>query len=168
MTTVHRVRRLGEVPTFAAASSGGQSYQEWYAAVKRLGGAPVTLPDNVPDMMRQYSGRPAARYDAATYANLFNAGQIDANTPQVMSNTNAYAYVVAPPSAWQGAPQLMTRLQQIENAVFTGGDIAADAIGLPSLNSIENFLKGAGRDILVGIAVTAGVSLLVKKFMKRR
>lgn len=158
---LYPVRRLGNVLT-------GMSYADWLAYVKATGGASVALPSNVPPSMQAYVGQPAARYDAATYASLWNAGTLDANAPQVSSNNNAYVYVVAPTSAWADAPHTMTTSEQMENAIFSGADAAASSVGLPSLASIGQFLLGAGREILIGIAVSAGVVYLGKRLMRKR
>lgn len=159
--------RLGATPTASV-------YAQWTDAVKallidrwgddwRVHGGPSVIPWNVPPLMQQYIGKPAAMFDNQTYVELANGGAIDMNRPQVASNNGKVVFVLAPPAVIAAAPPTMTAAQAAANAIFTYGDMAADAAGLPSLNSIENALKGVGREILVGIGVTLAVAYLLKR-----
>lgn len=139
-------------------------YASWLAQVQAQGGQAVTLPTNVPAALQAYVGQPAARYSNAQYAALWNAGRIDPNAPQVAANSGAYVYVLAPSSAWTGAPHTMTTGETITNAVFSAGDDAADAVGLGgTLSGITNFLHDVGYQVAVGLAVTAAVAYLLKR-----
>jgi predicted amino acid dehydrogenase len=132
----------------------------------RVHGGAVVMPSNVPPSMQKYAGQPAAMYDNETYVELGNAGWIDMRAPQVASNNGRVVYVLAPPEVIAAAPQTMTNLQRVANAVFTAGDIGADVVGLPSLTGIEDFLKGAGKQILTGAIVAIGVTYLTKRLLK--
>jgi hypothetical protein len=138
-------------------------FATWAALIKQEGGTATVLPDNVPSSLQRYAGQPAARYSNALYTSLFNAGQIDPNAPQVASNSGQYVYVVAPPDVVAAAPPTMTTLQRAENAIFTAGDVAAGAVGMPSLEGIQNFLKDTGKQILIGVGVALGVAYLVRR-----
>jgi hypothetical protein len=138
-------------------------YASWTAEVQRDGGTATVLPSNVPGALQTYAGLPAARYSNALYTSLFNAGQIDPGAPQVASNSGQYVYVVAPSDVIATAPQTMTAVQRAENAIFTGGDIAAGAVGLPSLTGIESFLKDTGKQILIGVGVTLAAAYLLRR-----
>jgi hypothetical protein len=121
------------------------------------------MPSNVPPLMQPYVGKPAAMYDNDTYVELANTGHIDMTSPQVASNSGKVVFVLAPPAVIAAAPQTMTTAQRVANAVFTTGDIAADAAGLPSLAGVQDFLKGVGREVLIGVAVTAAVAYFLKR-----
>jgi len=90
-----------------------------------------------------------------------NAGAILTNTPTQTDAKSQYVWVLAPQSAWAGAPHTMTGFESLLNTTFTAGDRAAGNLGLPSLRSIENFLKslGANAALLAGVIVTAWVLL---------
>jgi hypothetical protein len=85
-----------------------------------------------------------------------------------LANSGQYLYVLA-----QGmtngmgvvstAPQTMTETQRLANAAFSVADQAADAVGLPSLQGVEDFLKGVGRDLAVGVGVTVLVAYILRK-----
>src|SRR4051794_31362789 len=107
---------LGETPAVTA-------FTQWRDAVRAAlvslygdawasHGAATTLPANVPDMMRQYIGQPAARLDNATYVALGNAGRIDMSRPQVASNDGRSVYVLAPVAAVAAAPHTMTAFER--------------------------------------------------------
>lgn len=127
-------------------------YATWYADTKRAGGVPVSWPFSS-GMYAQYYGRPAAKFSAVGYSQAANAGAIVASTPTQTDGKSTVVYVLAPSSAWKGAPQTMGKGQSFLNALFTTGDRAADAAGLPSLVSVENFLKSLGKDALLIVAV---------------
>lgn len=156
---VVRVYRLGDAPPF-------QSYADWLAWVQSVGGAAVTLPSNVPASLLPYAGQPAARYDNATYTSLFNAGNIDLGAPQVASASGAFVYVVAPQNVWAGAPQLMTAAQALENKIFNGADNLANDLHLPTLKDTEDWLKGIGKEVAIGVAVAVGVALVLKRLTR--
>lgn len=139
-------------------------YAAWLANIQGQGGVAVTVPANVPSALQAYVGQPAARYTNAQYAALWNAGRIDPNAPQVAANNGQYVYVVAPASAWTGAPHTMTTGERVANAVYSAGDEAADAVGLGgTLEGIQNFLHDVGYQVAVGLAVTVALALLLKR-----
>lgn len=135
-------------------------YAEWTQAITdtlvalygdswRVHGGATTLPSNAAvGPLKPFAGQPAARYDNETYTELANAGQIDMTLPQVASPSGDFVYVVAP--GLDDVPATMSAWQRFQNAAFTVGDEAAGAVGLPSLNTLENMLKGAGLVLLLG------------------
>lgn len=134
-------------------------YSSWVASVQAEGGTATTLPFDIPFAS---AGVPAARYTNALYASLFNAGQIDPNAPQSAAPNGQYVYVAAPFDL-TNVPPTMTAFQRAENAVFSTGDSAASALGLPSLNSIQDFLTNTGKEILVGVGVAFAVAYLSRR-----
>jgi hypothetical protein len=175
MPTIRRVRYLGDYTT---DSLFGPAWDDWSASIDaqlqglygdswQTHGAATNLPSSAAvGTMAQYAGRPAARYDVTTYATLFNAGQIDTTAPQVTNPTGSLVYVMAPTSTWATAPHTMTTSESVENAIFTTGDQAAGALGLPSLASIESFLTSIGRDVLIGVAVAVAGAYIIKRLTK--
>lgn len=166
-----RTRGLGDAATVNA-------YTAWVADVKallhelygdawRLHGGPVVMPSNVPPSMQQYVGQPAAMFDNETYTALANGGYLDMSRPQVASNSGKAVFVLALPGVIAAAPPTMTTTQRIANAVFTTGDVAAEAAGLPSLAGVENFIKGLGKEVLVGVVVAVGVGIALKRMGRR-
>lgn len=101
--------------------------------------------------LANFANAPAARYSANKYAELTNDGVLGPNDPAI-DGGNGYVYVLAPSSVIGAAPHLMTGYETVQNALFTAGDEAADAVGLPSLGSIENILK-----VTIGAAVIVAV-----------
>lgn len=165
-----RYARMGDTPTDA--------YTTWTAQIKallqsvygdqwRAHGAAVVMPSNVPPGMQAYVGQPAAMFDNLTYTTLANAGYIDINSPQVASNSGQVVFVLAPPAVIAAAPQTMTDAQRVANAVFTAGDVAAGAVGLPALADIESFITGLGKEVVIGVAVTVGVGLVLRHMRTR-
>ena len=138
-------------------------FATWAAQVKADGGVATVLPPSVPDPLQAYVGQPAARYSNALYATLFNAGQIDPSTPQVAAVNGAYVYVLAPFDVATSAPHTMTLAERAENAVFTAGDAAANAAGLPSLADISDFLKDMGKQVVVGVGVTLAIAYFLRR-----
>lgn len=135
--------------------------QDLYGDAWRAHGMATTIPANVPQSMQQYVGQAAAQFDNATYVALANAGRIDMSRPQVASNNGQVVYVLAPPAVVATMPHTMTAVERATNAIFTAADNAADTVGLPSLDGIENFLKGMGREVLIGVGVTLAVALVL-------
>ena len=134
-------------------------YATWVAQIQAEGGTATALPFDLPFAPK---GVVAARYPVVLYVQLFNAGQIDPNAPQATTANGQYVYVAAPADL-TNVPATMTLLQRIENTVFTEGDAAAGAVGLPSLDSIQNFLKDTGKQILIGVGVTLAVAYLIRR-----
>ena len=172
-----RYRGMGDV--FTSQGAGTVAYDEWAASVKaalqdlygdtwQQHGHVATIPDNVPPLMQQYVGQAAAVFDNVTYVELANSGRIDMSRPQVASNNGQVVFVLAPVGAIASQPPTMTLGQRAANAIFTAGDIAADAVGLPSLNKIEDTLKDIGKEIVIGAAVAVGVGLLLKHLSSSR
>jgi hypothetical protein len=137
------------------------NYAGWYSYTKNVNGVVTAWPFNS-GLYARYYGKPAARFDAATYVAVSNRGAMLASDAQQASADNKYVYVLAPQSAWAGAPQTMGAGGSFLNAIFGAGDTAADKLGLPSLAGIENFLKSLGADALLLAAVGATAWYLLK------
>lgn len=163
--------RLGATPATTSV------YAQWTEAVKallidrwgddwRVHGGPSVIPWNVPPLMQAYIGKPAAMFDNVTYTELANSGMIDMKRPQVASNNGRVVFVLAPPAVIAAAPQTMTPVQAAANAIFTAGDIAADAAGLPSLADVSDSLKDIGRQVLIGVGVALGVAFVISRMRK--
>ena len=132
---------------------GGAPFADWVAAVRAIGGTPTAWPFST-GLYGNLYGRPAARYTAQAYASLGNAGKLpDISQPTQATTSNKFIYVLANKLVAGDAPTTMNWVQRAANEAFSVGDSAAAAIGLPSLAAIENFLKGAGEDILILLAV---------------
>lgn len=132
---------------------GAAPFAEWVATVRAVGGTPTAWPFSTGLYANLY-GRPAARYTTQQYATLANAGRLpDVQQPMETTPNNKFIYVVANKAVADDAPTTMNWIQRAANEAFSAGDTAAAAIGLPSLATIENFLKSAGEDILVLVAV---------------
>jgi hypothetical protein len=138
----------------------GDDFADWITFVKSLGGVATTWPFNT-GIYGRYFKFSAARYPAATYAAGANAGQIDTTQPTQTTADSSYVYVLAPDSVQKAAPQTMSLWQSLQNTVFTRGDQAANAVGLPSLTSIENMLKGGLG--LVAVAAIVGGAILLRR-----
>lgn len=134
----------------------GDVYSDWDSQVRALGGTATTWPFST-GIYGKYHGLSAARFTGVQYATLGNAGKIDVTAPAQATTNNQYIYVLAPDSVQQASPKTMSLWQRIQNAVFTGGDTAATAIGLPSLSGIENTLKGLGGVALLALVVGGAV-----------
>ncbi len=131
-------------------------YPTWYNYAKGAGAVVVTWPFSS-GIYGSYYGRPAMRFTAAGYVVAANQGSVDASDITQASSNNQYIYVLAPRSAWAGAPQTIGAGGSFLNALFGTGDSAASALGLPSLASIDNFIKSLGKDALV-LAAVGGVA----------
>lgn len=148
-------------------------YSEWtdqvtqplvamYGDQWRVHGAATTLPLNAAiGDLAPFAGQPAAQYDNATYTALFNAGEIDPNAPTVTAPSGKTVYVVAP--KLEDVPTTMGAWDRFLNAAFTVENKATDALGLPSADTITNFLKDMGKQILIGAGVTLGVAYLLRR-----
>jgi hypothetical protein len=135
-------------------------YATWYADTKKAGGVPVAWPFSS-GIYGQYYGKPAAKFSALSYVNAANAGAIVNTTPTQTDRTSSVVYVLAPQSAWAGAPKTNTAAGSFWNWAFTRGDQAADAVGLPSLKDIKGFIKSLGKDaLLIGGVIAVGWYLL--------
>lgn len=136
---------------------GDDPYVDWTVVVKQLGGSVSSWPFNTGLYGKLY-GRPAARFDAARYVAASKTRLLDFTAPTQASSNNQYFYVLAP-AAVAASPQAhtMTAAEQAKNAIFTNLDKGADALGLPSLDGINNFIKSLGRDAVIigGVIVLA-------------
>lgn len=141
---------------------GADAYADWTAVVKRLGGTATVWPFKTGLYAGLY-GRPAARFSKAGYVAASKARLLDFTTPTQPTANTEWLYVLAPASVAQAAPQTMTTLQRAENEFFTRTGQAADAIGLPSLRGIEDFVKSLGRDA----AIIGGVIILAWWLLNR-
>ena len=86
------------------------TYARWAASVEQLGGVATNWPFGT-GLYAKYYGQPAARFDVATYATLYNAGRIDANAPQQTNGASTYAYVLASGVVQQAAKSLSVPTQ---------------------------------------------------------
>lgn len=136
---------------------GSDPYTDWASIVKQLGGTVSNWPFSTGLYGKLY-GRPAARFTRDAYVTASRSKLLDFSQPQQANAANTLFYVLAP-SAVAASPiaHTMTTTERLANAAFTAGDSAADKLGLPSLASIENYLKSLGKDALVigGIIVLA-------------
>lgn len=155
MTTV----LTGPVRTF-----GADAYTDWAVIVKQLGGQVANWPFKS-GLYGGLFGRPAARFTRAAYIAASRSRLLDFTAPTQPTTDQSYFYVLASPAV-AASPQAhtMTTVEQIENAAFTHGDQAAGALGLPSLASIENFIKSLGKDA----AIIGGVIVLAWWMLNRR
>jgi hypothetical protein len=138
-------------------------YTDWYNSVKAMNGRVTTWP-----FQDDYNGQPAAYFSNAVYVQNFNAGLLPTGVGTQSDNAGQGVYVLGTAMAGNdvlaGAPATMTTAQQVENAVFTAGDTAAAAAGLPSLSSIESFLTGLGKSALIyGVIAVAGYAYLNRR-----
>jgi hypothetical protein len=162
------------MPTNAATWSAaltGPAFQAWQQSINAqqapgdlLSAAAVTLPPNLGiGALAGYVGAPAARYSASNYVALANSGAIDTSAPTITSADNQYVYVLAPASVIGSAPHTMTTFESLQNDVFTAGDEAAGALGLPTLADVESFLTDAGKQIVMGLLVTGAIAYFLKR-----
>lgn len=142
----------GPISTF-----GADPYTDWVAVVKGAGGTATAWPFSK-GIYGGYYGRPAAKYSNAAYVRAANGHVMpNADQPQQSSASGQFVYVLADRAVAAAAPATMNWLQKAANEAFTIGDIGAAAVGLPSLASIENFLKSLGTDAII-IAGVAGLA----------
>jgi hypothetical protein len=154
------------------------AYTDLVAWVHANATDPTTTVTRVPSNVsaaKPYVGAVAVYYANADYVYLSNAGMIDLSLPEFSAPSGAGVFVVAPsavqqspevnwsPSPYGTVTQTPSMLDRLENTVFTAGDQAANAVGLPSLDDFENFLKDTGKQILIGVVVTAGVAYLIRR-----
>ena len=146
---------MGYLDTFGDVENttfAGDEYSDFAARMKALGGYATNWPFSS-GIYGKYYGLTAAAFPAASYAVAANARQIDATQPTQATANNQTIYVLAPANVQNASPKTASLWSRITNAVFTTGDRAAGAIGLPSLDSITNALKGAGTLAVVGIGL---------------
>lgn len=113
-------------------------------------------------------GEPAARFSPDAYVTVYNSGNLPSGEGTQENKAGTWIYVLA--SAMTGnddvvrdAPtHTMTLTERAANAVFTAGDVAAEATGLPSLSSIESGLKTAGY-VVVGLAALAAYAMFFRR-----
>lgn len=127
-------------------------YSVWLADVNAHGGHGSTWPFST-GIYAQYYGKPCAHFKTQQYVEATKAGDIAASVdlPTQTNLASTDVYVLAPESAWEGAPHTMTLAERIKNTLLIGGDKVADAAGLPSLAHIEDFLKKAGWVLVIGV-----------------
>jgi hypothetical protein len=136
----------------------GENWQAWTVDVKALGGQPVVWPFGWNgDNNGPYIGAPAARFDAATFQSLVNAGTIGANDPAGMTNNGQYVYVLAPSSVVNTAPSntRMTVAQQVGDFFFSDWAEALAAFPGQLAREINGIVCYVG-NILSTVAKTAG------------
>ncbi len=132
---------LGDAPP------ASDTYNAWVATVKGLGGVATVWPFNDGD-----TGKPAARFDAATYVALYNAGRIDPNATQEASGDNQNVYVLADGVIAAAALQLVKPTPG-EVAQLPGGITGFDPFANTNLSS---YLKWGG----LALAGVVGLSLV--------
>ena len=152
------------VLTGPVRSFGADAYTDWAVAVKQLGGTVANWPFNT-GLYASLFGRPAARFTRDRYITASRSPLLNFNAPTQPNAAQTYFYVLAP-AAVAASPQAhtMTTTEQIQNTIFTKGDQAADALGLPSLKGIEDFIKSLGADALL----IGGVIVLAWWMLNRR
>lgn len=140
------------------------TYAQWYDAVlalravamQRFGLAAADVqPTRMPD--GPYTGEPAARYSNRAYTDLANARLLDTTAPQSPSRDGQFMYVVAPQSAWAGAPHTMTTGEAAQNALFAAMDRAGVG-GL--LADLERALGRAGMVLMLAIGAYVVVRVM--------
>lgn len=149
----------GPVRTF-----GADPYTDWVVIVKQLGGTVASWPFNT-GLYASLFGRPAARFTRDGYIAASRSSLLNFNVPTQPNAAQTYFYVLAPAEV-AASPQAhtMTTTERIQNTVFAKGDQAADALGLPSLQGIEDFIKSLGKDA----AIIGGVIVLAWYLLNRR
>lgn len=125
-------------------------FATWVAATKSMGGVPTTWP-----VADDAYGQPAARFTREAYASAQLSGVILGIEVTHDTTNGDYVYVLYPHVT--GTPHTMTALESFENTVFTEGDDAADALGLPTLEGLSHGLKVLG---MIGLGV-ATIGLIV-------
>lgn len=119
-----------------------------------------------------HKGETAVRFAPASYAALANAHLLPSVAGGVQATArNDAIYVLAQAITGdtrviETQPHTMTRIESLENTIFSTGDTIADKLGLPSLDSLEKWLKDVGRDVAIGVVVLAVVGVLVHKALK--
>lgn len=136
----------------------GENFQAWTVDVQNLGGQAVTWPFGWQGANTgPYTGAPAARFDAATFQKLVNAGVIGQDDPTGQTANGAYFYVLAPSSVVNTAPteQQMTVGQQLQNFFFADWGSALAAFPQQLQSEINGVVGWAG-NVLANAAKTAG------------
>lgn len=150
---------MSDAATWSAQKTGPE-YIAWTQGIDAqktpgdlLSASVSTLPPKLATGdLAPFANAPAARYSASKYVELQNDGILGVNDVAV-DGGNGYIYVLAPSSVIGAAPHTMTSFESAQNDVFTAGDAAAGALGLPSLDNVESILKVTGIAILGIIAV---------------
>lgn len=146
---------------FVSIGGLGDDYSDWASYVQSIGGVATTWPFSS-GMYGKYYGLSASRFSASDYTMGANSGQIDATAPTQTTADSSYVYVLASDAVQKASPRTMTLWQRIQNATFTGGDKVAGAVGLPSLDAIQNALK-SGLGLLAVAAIVGGAVLLRRR-----
>lgn len=157
---------MGYLDTFGDFDNttfAGDEYSDFAARIKALGGYATNWPFSS-GIYGKYYGLTAAAFPAAAYAVAANARQIDGSAPTQASANNQTIYVLAPANVQNASPKTASLWSRLQNFVFTKADQTADAVGLPSLASIEQKLTGA----LKGGAVLAVLGIGGYLFLTRR
>ena len=128
----------------------GEGYAQWALDTKSLGGVATVWP-----FSDSYRGQPAARFDAATFAALVNAGQLSTSGTQA-TTSGAWVYVLA--SAMTGDNQVV---QDASNFVQpTPDEEAAAAAASPSTG--EQLVK----EVLVGVAGIVALAVVLRSVLR--
>jgi hypothetical protein len=130
---------LGDLDSLGDSGVGPNVHVNGSATVKAAGGAATAWPFST-GLYAQAVLRPSCRAvhrEPATLVRRTPATSAAQAIAQATAN-NQYIYVLAPDDVAADAPKTMTTIQQRSaNAIFTTGDRAADAAGLPSLNAVS-------------------------------
>lgn len=124
------------------------AYAGWVASVKYLGGVPVVWPTGVAPA--RFAGRPAARYDVATFTALTKAGKLSSSAIVGRATSGAYVYVLAPSDVAAAAVDLVKP---------TDAEIAA----LPKESLLDRWFPGASKYVKVA-AIGGGILLGLQIF----
>lgn len=130
-----RLASLGDYPP---------AYATWVSAVKYAGGAAVVWPASLAPTAN--AGKPAARYEKATYDALVKAGRLTLSSNDKLS-ASGYVYVLAPADAIAAAKQLATITRREEDL-------------LPRESLLDRWLPGVSGYVKLGLMAGAGVALL--------
>lgn len=134
-------------------------YATWIALIKAAGGVPTTWPYRDTGTY----GAPAARFTSDLYAQAQLGGVLSGHETSEPTSNGDYIYVLF--ADVTGQPHVMTSFESAENAVFTAGDDAADALGLPSLTGLESALTTA---LWVGGVVVVGALVIYASKVRPR
>lgn len=123
-------------------------YTAWTMGIKNLGGVVTVWPFNDAN-----KGKPAAKFDIATYVSIFNAGRVSPQDVQQATSNNQYAYILAPVDVIEAAKAL-TKPTAREVALLPGG--------LSGWNPFAN--ASTATKVVVGSAIVTGLAAVFGMF----
>lgn len=150
--TVRRVCAARLAGSQGALGDYPPAYAAWASSVKQLAGAVVTWPASLAPT--SLAGKPAARFTAAKYAELFNARKIDPTLTQTADRNNN-VYIIAPPSvlaiknldqqlAAAGSPNNPRETTLYQESLW-------QKLGLPDLSGPVKWIAIGGATLGVGL-----------------